>query len=925
MKKQIFFLMLLLNFLYAVSLTAQNVAINNNSSSPDPSAMLDVSATDKGVLIPRMTQAQRNAITNPATGLIIFQTDNTPGLYYNSGTPATPAWATVGSNAAQWLTNGSSLYYNSGNVGIGTSTPTAKFQVTGGDVLLNGITVGKGAGSIATNSAFGYQALYSNTIGLRNTAYGYQALYSNTTGTYNTAVGYMSQNQSVTGTRNTSVGYQALRYSTGSYNTAIGSEALIDNSSGSFNTAIGAGASYSNETGKYNVAIGRAALGENLTGNSNVAIGIMALSSMYDRSNLVAIGDSALMNNGINATDTNHSVRNVAVGSKALYANTTGRDNMAIGFQALYSNTTGYQNVALGSRTLYSNSTGLFNTAIGNFALNANSAGSRNTATGYTALAFNTGGEYNTASGFSALVANSTGNMNTAIGSKALFLNTTGNSNVALGYYAGFYETSGNRLYIDNQSRGNLENGRQKSMIYGIFDTDPLKQKLTFNASVGIGTTDPDSTALLDMTSTTKGVLIPRLSTTERNAITLPAEGLMVFCTDCGVEGSLSVFSNGTWKTFLTCSSPSIPVAQTNIVTQGQIVWHWHTEGDLIGCKWNNINNYSSATDMGTVTSMTQTGIICDTIYSAFVWAYNSCSSSPVLQMTVIVPANAPVTPTSVTHVGFETCISWRWNPVSSATGYKWNSINDFASATDMGTSTNKSQCSLTCETSYTSYAWAYNGCGYSSPVTLTQSTDICCSNSFIINHVAGNVAPDTKTVTYGTVDGIPGEPYICWITSNLGSDHQATAVDDATEASAGWYWQFNREQGYKHDGTTLTPSSWSYGLDELYDWQTFNDPCRIVFGGNWRLPSQTEWINIDMTGGWTDWNGPWNSALKLHAAGYLNDYNGTLIGRGSTGYYWSSKSYGNEEGYHLGFYSTVCEVNHNDKDFGFSVRCLRE
>ncbi len=80
---------------------------------------------------------------------------------------------------------------------------------------------------------------------------------------------------------------------------------------------------------------------------------------------------------------------------------------------------------------------------------------------------------------------------------------------------------------------------------------------------------------------------------------------------------------------------------------------------------------------------------------------------------------------------------------------------------------------------------------------------DETCGSSLTINHVAGVVAPVTKTVTYGTVTNIPGETSKCWITSNLGADHQATAINDATEASAGWYWQFNRKQGYKHDGTT--------------------------------------------------------------------------------------------------------------------------
>ncbi|MHC1776279.1 MAG: hypothetical protein AB9834_12810 [Lentimicrobium sp.] len=122
-----------------ISLQAQ-VAVNTDGTAPDNSAMLDVKSTTRGLLAPRMTLAQRNAIVTPATGLIIFQTNGTPGYYYNSGTPAAPVWALVGSNAGQWLTNGTSIYYNLGNVGIGSSTPLEKLHVDGNSQLSNTAT-----------------------------------------------------------------------------------------------------------------------------------------------------------------------------------------------------------------------------------------------------------------------------------------------------------------------------------------------------------------------------------------------------------------------------------------------------------------------------------------------------------------------------------------------------------------------------------------------------------------------------------------------------------------------------------------------------------------------------------------------------------------------------------------------------------------
>ena len=68
------------------------VSISATPTTPDASAILDVSSTTKGLLAPRMTQAQRIAIATPATGLVVYQTDGTAGLYCNNGSPASPLW-----------------------------------------------------------------------------------------------------------------------------------------------------------------------------------------------------------------------------------------------------------------------------------------------------------------------------------------------------------------------------------------------------------------------------------------------------------------------------------------------------------------------------------------------------------------------------------------------------------------------------------------------------------------------------------------------------------------------------------------------------------------------------------------------------------------------------------------------------------------
>lgn len=87
-----FLLASLLAFCSFLLQAQNNVGINTNT--PDASAALDVTSTTQGMLVPRMTQTQRIAIASPATGLMIYQTDNTPGFYYYSGS----SWRTMTEN-----------------------------------------------------------------------------------------------------------------------------------------------------------------------------------------------------------------------------------------------------------------------------------------------------------------------------------------------------------------------------------------------------------------------------------------------------------------------------------------------------------------------------------------------------------------------------------------------------------------------------------------------------------------------------------------------------------------------------------------------------------------------------------------------------------------------------------------------------------
>jgi hypothetical protein len=83
MKNRILLVVIIFGTFFAA--TAQNVAINGTGTAPDNSAILDLSSTSKGFLPPRMTVAQRDAILNPATGLVVFNTTTNCLNVYQSG------------------------------------------------------------------------------------------------------------------------------------------------------------------------------------------------------------------------------------------------------------------------------------------------------------------------------------------------------------------------------------------------------------------------------------------------------------------------------------------------------------------------------------------------------------------------------------------------------------------------------------------------------------------------------------------------------------------------------------------------------------------------------------------------------------------------------------------------------------------------
>jgi len=274
---------------------------------------------------------------------------------------------------------------------------------------------------------------------------------------------------------------------------------------------------------------------------------------------------------------------------------------------------------------------------------------------------------------------------------------------------------------------------------------------------------------------------------------------------------------------------------------------------------------------------------------------------------------------TAVTERGFV------WNTTGTAPTMADNKIVD--SGSDIG-SFSKTLTGLVENYNYYIKAYAINAQGITYSLSTTQ-IKIC--NPVMVVHLAGfNGAPVTKTVTYSVVSSNVTNKLMCWLAQNLGADQQAASANDGSEASAGWYFQFNRVQGYKHDGTTRTPnaSGWTTANGENSGWMTANDPCVVMIGQGWRLPTSSEWSTAAAAPrNWVNYNSTYGSALKIHAAGYLNSGAGALISRGSDGMYWSNNQNGGNtvNAYELRVYTGLNPAEENTKTFATPVRCIRD
>ncbi len=315
--------------LFSMSVFSQSVGIGNTS--PNATALLDLTSGTKGILIPRMLKENKLLIASPAKGLLIYQTgSDSVGFHYYDGSKWN--WLQAGNNldTLKWGTAGNAGT-NAATHFIGTKDNVPlTFKInnqTAGKIDTSG-SVSLGRGTLAYNPGFkritaiGDSALYYNSFGsvsifngLDNTAMGEKTLFSNTTGSRNTAIGKQALYNSISDDDNTAIGYKAMENAKSDFSTAIGAMAANKLTTGDYSTAIGYNAASNTTTGAGITAVGYVAGSTNTTGTANTLVGFYSNVGNPSLTNATAIGAYTVVNTSNSLVLGNNA--NVGIGTSA--------------------------------------------------------------------------------------------------------------------------------------------------------------------------------------------------------------------------------------------------------------------------------------------------------------------------------------------------------------------------------------------------------------------------------------------------------------------------------------------------------------------------------------------------------------------------------------------------------------------------------